>query len=233
MLHRSVLCSLLYSSGGCVIFSRVFFFFQAEDGIRDAQESRGLGDVYKRQEALLDVGGDRGQHLPDVVLACAGDVPTLETLAAADILRRELPGLATRVINVVDLMRLLPEAEHPHGLPDAQFDALFTSDRPVIFAFHGYPWLIHRLTYRRTNHAEFHVRGYKENGTTTTPFDMVMLNDLDRYHLVIDVIDRVPGLGPRAARLRQQMTDVRLRARTWTREHGEDLPEVSGWTWPY
>ena len=195
--------------------------------------ARGLGIWdWAGTEALLDAGGDRGQHLPDVVLACAGDVPTLETLAAADILRRELPGLATRVINVVDLMRLLPEAEHPHGLPDAQFDALFTSDRPVIFAFHGYPWLIHRLTYRRTNHAEFHVRGYKENGTTTTPFDMVMLNDLDRYHLVIDVIDRVPGLGPRAARLRQQMTDARLRARTWTREHGEDLPEVSGWTWP-
>lgn len=168
---------------------------------------------------------------PDVVLACAGDIPTLETLAAADILRRELPELQVRVINVVDIMRLLPESEHPHGLPDIEFDALFTRDKPVIFAYHGYPWLIHRLTYRRTNHAHIHVRGYKERGTTTTPFDMVMLNDLDRFHLVMDVIDRVDGLVARAAVLRQRMTDARLAARLYTREHGEDDPQIAGWRW--
>ena len=170
---------------------------------------------------------------PDVVLACAGDVPTLETLAAAALLREHLPELRVRVINVVDLMRLQPESEHPHGLPDREFDALFTSAQPVIFAYHGYPWLIHRLTYRRTNHHNIHVRGYKEEGTTTTPFDMVMLNDLDRYHLVIDVIDRVPELGERAAGLRQAMEDARLRARAYTREAGDDLPEVRNWTWPW
>ncbi|WP_083874804.1 phosphoketolase family protein [Nocardia paucivorans] len=169
---------------------------------------------------------------PDVVLACAGDVPTLETLAAAAILRRRLPWLRVRVINVVDLMRLLPSDAHPHGLPDSEFDTLFTRTAPVIFAFHGYPWLIHRLTYRRANHANLHVRGYKERGTTTTPFDMVMLNDLDRYHLVMDVIDRVPTLREQAAGLRQEMVDARRRARTWTREHGEDIPEVADWTWP-
>jgi xylulose-5-phosphate/fructose-6-phosphate phosphoketolase len=168
---------------------------------------------------------------PDVVLACAGDIPTQETLAAADILRRELPGLAVRVVNVVDLMRLQPDSEHPHGLPDREFDALFTRDRPVIFAYHGYPWLIHRLTYSRTNHAHLHVRGFKERGTTTTPFDMVMLNDLDRFHLVMDVIDRVDGLASQAAVLRQRMVDARLAARTYTREHGEDDPAISGWTW--
>jgi xylulose-5-phosphate/fructose-6-phosphate phosphoketolase len=170
--------------------------------------------------------------VPDVVLACAGDIPTLETLAAAAILRERLPELRVRVINVVDLMRLQPEKEHPHGLPDSEFDTLFTQDRPVIFAFHGYPWLIHRLTYRRTNHAGLHVRGYKEIGTTTTPFDMVMLNDLDRFHLVIDAIDRVPTLGTRAAGLRQEMVDARLAARAWTRQHGADLPAVANWTWP-
>jgi xylulose-5-phosphate/fructose-6-phosphate phosphoketolase len=147
------------------------------------------------------------------------------------ILRQHLPGLRVRVVNVVDLMRLLPSDEHPHGLPDREFDNLFTADRPVIFAFHGYPWLIHRLTYRRTNHAQLHVRGYKEEGTTTTPFDMVMLNDLDRYHLVIDVIDRVPSLRAAAAGLRQDMVDARLRARTWTRDHGTDIPEVADWSW--
>ncbi len=168
---------------------------------------------------------------PDVVLGCAGDIPTLETLAAADILRRELPELAVRVINVVDLMRLLPDSEHPHGLPDREFDALFTRDKPVIFAYHGYPWLIHRLTYRRTNHHQFHVRGFKERGTTTTPFDMVMLNDLDRFHLVMDVIDRVQGLASQAAVLRQRMADARLAARIYTREHGEDDPQITGWTW--
>ena len=169
---------------------------------------------------------------PDVVLACAGDVPTEETLAAASMLREHLPDLGVRVVNVVDLMRLQPESEHPHGLPDAEFDTLFTRDRPVIFAFHGYPWLIHRLTYRRTNHDGLHVRGYKEKGTTTTPFDMVMLNDLDRFHLVMDVIDRVPGLGQRAAGLRQQLSDERMRQRAYTREVGDDAPRISGWVWP-
>jgi xylulose-5-phosphate/fructose-6-phosphate phosphoketolase len=172
-----------------------------------------------------------GHREPDVVLACAGDIPTLETVAAAAILREDLPELAVRVVNVVDLMRLQPPSEHPHGLADAEFDALFTEDRPVIFAYHGYPWLIHRLTYRRTNHHNLHVRGYKEEGTTTTPFDMVMLNDLDRFHLVIDVIDRVPGLGERAAELRQRMSDERLRHRAYTREVGDDAPDVREWTW--
>jgi xylulose-5-phosphate/fructose-6-phosphate phosphoketolase len=169
---------------------------------------------------------------PDVVLACAGDVPTLEVLAATSILRQHLPQLRVRVVNVVDLMRLQPESEHPHGMSDAEFDALFTTSRPVIFAYHGYPWLIHRLTYRRAAHDQFHVRGYKEEGTTTTPFDMVVMNDLDRFHLVMDVIDRVPGLRNSAAWLRQQMVDIRARHRIWTREHGEDLPEVANWTWP-
>ncbi|HEX8975248.1 MAG TPA: phosphoketolase family protein [Solirubrobacteraceae bacterium] len=173
-----------------------------------------------------------GDGEPDVVLACAGDVPTLETVAAAALLREHLPELRVRVVNVVDLMRLQPAREHPHGLSDTEFDALFTRGQPVIFAYHGYPWLIHRLTYRRTNHHNIHVRGYKEEGTTTTPFDMVMLNDLDRYHLVMDVIDRVPSLGERAAELRQAMADARLRARAHTREAGEDLPEVRDWTWP-
>jgi len=168
---------------------------------------------------------------PDVVLGCAGDVPTLETVAAAGILREWLPELRVRVINVVDLMRLQPESEHPHGLSDSEFDALFTSARPVIFAHHGYPWLIHRLTYRRTNHRNIHVRGYKEEGTTTTPFDMVMLNDLDRFHLVMDVIDRVPGLGERSAHLRQEMFDERLRHRAYTRQYGDDSSDIRDWTW--
>jgi xylulose-5-phosphate/fructose-6-phosphate phosphoketolase len=173
---------------------------------------------------------DDGQE-PDVVLGCAGDVPTLEVLAAVSILAHHVPDLRVRVVNVVDLMRLQPDSEHPHGLSDREFDALFTRDRPVVFAYHGYPWLIHRLTYRRANHGSFHVRGYKEEGTTTTPFDMVMLNDLDRYHLVMDVIDRVPQLGSRCAGLRQEMSDARLRARQHTREHGEDAPEVTEWQW--
>ncbi|WP_447007523.1 phosphoketolase family protein [Saccharothrix isguenensis] len=168
---------------------------------------------------------------PDVVLACAGDIPTLETLAAAKLLREHLPQLKVRVVNVVDLMRLEPDTEHPHGLSDRDFDALFTTDKPVVFAFHGYPWLIHRLTYRRTNHVNLHVRGYKEEGTTTTPFDMVMLNDLDRFHLVMDVIDRVPSLGGAAASLRRRMSDARLSARQYTREHGEDDPAIADWTW--
>jgi xylulose-5-phosphate/fructose-6-phosphate phosphoketolase len=169
---------------------------------------------------------------PDVVMACAGDIPTLETLAAVDLLRQHLPELKVRVVNVVDLMRLQPETEHPHGLSDAEYDAMFTTSRPVIFAYHGYPWLIHRLTYRRHGHPHLHVRGYKEEGTTTTPFDMVMLNDLDRFHLVIDVIDRVPGLAVRHAELRQFLADERLRCRRHTREFGEDAPDVADWVWP-
>jgi xylulose-5-phosphate/fructose-6-phosphate phosphoketolase len=169
---------------------------------------------------------------PDVVLACCGDVPTLETLAAVDILRREVPDLRIRVVNVVDLMRLQDEHEHPHGLSDPEFDSLFTTDRPIVFAYHGYPWLIHRLTYRRTNHDNLHVRGYKEEGTVTTPFDMVMRNDLDRFHLVIDVIDRVPGLGSRAAALRQRMVDERLLAKAYARANGDDPPAIRDWTWP-
>jgi xylulose-5-phosphate/fructose-6-phosphate phosphoketolase len=178
--------------------------------------------------ASNDAGGS-----PDVVLGCCGDVPTLETLAAAALLREHLPELKVRVVNVVDLMRLQPDTEHPHGLSDDEFNALFTSDRPVVFAYHGYPWLIHRLTYRRANHANLHVRGYKEEGTTTTPFDMVMLNDLDRFHLVLDVIDRVPGLSETCGRLRQEVGDRRIRARAYTREHGEDDPEIRDWVWPY
>jgi xylulose-5-phosphate/fructose-6-phosphate phosphoketolase len=178
--------------------------------------------------ASNDEGGE-----PDVVLACCGDIPTLETLAAAAILRERLPDLKVRVVNVVDLMRLQPESEHPHGLPDSEFDSLFTTSKPIVFAYHGYPWLIHRLTYRRTNHGNLHVRGYKEEGTTTTPFDMVMLNDLDRFHLVTDVVDRVPGLEIEAAHVRQEMVDRRREARAWTREHGEDHPEIRDWTWPF
>jgi xylulose-5-phosphate/fructose-6-phosphate phosphoketolase len=170
---------------------------------------------------------------PDVVLACCGDIPALETLAAVDLLRQHLPELKVRVVNVVDLMRLLPETEHPHGMSDPEYDALFTVNRPVIFAFHGYPWLIHRLAYRRHGHDNLHVRGYKERGTTTTPFDMVRLNDLDRFHLVIDVIDRVPGLATRAGHVRQLMTDQRLKAIAYTREHGEDAPQITNWAWLY
>jgi xylulose-5-phosphate/fructose-6-phosphate phosphoketolase len=176
---------------------------------------------------------DPDDGTPDVVLGCCGDIPTLETLAAAALLREHLPELKVRVVNVVDLMRLQPDTEHPHGLSDHEFDALFTTNRPVVFAYHGYPWLIHRLTYRRANHGNLHVRGYKEEGTTTTPFDMVMLNDLDRFHLVMDVLDRVPGLSESCGRLRQEMSDRRIRARAYTREHGEDDPEISGWVWPY
>ncbi|MGW1467116.1 phosphoketolase family protein [Streptomyces sp. NPDC002308] len=176
-------------------------------------------------------GTEDGSREPDVVLACAGDVPTLETLAAADLLRRHLPDLAVRVVNVVDMTRLLPHGEHPHGMPDSEYDALFTRDKPVIFAYHGYPWLIHRLAYRRAGHANLHVRGYKEEGTTTTPFDMVVRNDLDRYRLVMDVVDRVPGLGVRAVAVRQAMADARTRHHAYIREFGEDMPEVADWTW--
>jgi xylulose-5-phosphate/fructose-6-phosphate phosphoketolase len=168
---------------------------------------------------------------PDVVLACAGDVPTLEVLAAAQLLREHLPEVAVRVVNVVDLMRLQSPEQHPHGLPGDEFDSLFTPDRPVVFAYHGYPWLIHRLTYRRTNHDNVHVRGYVEQGSTTTPFDMVVRNDIDRYHLVMDVIDRVPGLGRRAADVRQDMADRRTRHVAHVREYGEDMPEIREWQW--
>ena len=186
--------------------------------------TRGLG--------IWDWAGTCHDGEPDVVLACAGDVPTLETVAAAALLKRRVPDLKVRVMNVVDLMRLQDEREHPHSLSDREFDTIFTSDKPVVFAYHGYPWLIHRLTYRRTNHRNIHVRGYKEEGTTTTPFDMVMLNDLDRFHLVIDVIDQVPSLGASAAELRQEMVDARLRHRAFTREHGEDMLDVRGWQVP-
>ena len=185
--------------------------------------ARGLG--------VWDWASCEGNEDPDVVMACAGDVPTLETLAAVSTLRKRFPSLRVRVVNVVDLMRLQPAGQHPHGLSDADFDAIFTTDKPVIFAYHGYPWLIHRLTYRRANHVNFHVRGYMEEGTTTTPFDMVMLNNLDRFHLVIDAIDRVPQLGGHAVVDRQAMVDARAEARRYTRETGTDLPEITDWAW--
>jgi xylulose-5-phosphate/fructose-6-phosphate phosphoketolase len=165
-------------------------------------------------------------------MASCGDIPTVEALAAITLIREHLPELKVRMVNVVDLMRLQPEREHPHGMSDPEFDALFTTDKPVIFAYHGYPSLIHRLTYRRHGHDNFHVRGYKEEGTTTTPFDMVMLNDLDRFHLVMDAIDRVPGLSSTAGHVRQLMADKRLTSRAYTREQGEDAPEITGWRWP-
>ncbi len=174
---------------------------------------------------------DKGSE-PDVVMACCGDVPTLETLAAVALLREHIPELKVRVVNVVDLTKLSPASEHPHGLTDYDFDVLFTRDKPVIFAFHGYPWLIHRLTYRRTNHKNLHVRGYKEEGTTTTPFDMVVLNDLDRFHLAEDVVDRVPTLGSRAAYFKQHVRDRLIDHRLYVREHGDDLPAVRDWRWP-
>jgi xylulose-5-phosphate/fructose-6-phosphate phosphoketolase len=175
---------------------------------------------------------DRGGE-PDVVMACAGDVPTLETLAAVDLLRQYFPELKVRVVNIVDLMTLQPESEHPHGLSDKDFDSLFTVDKPIIFAFHGYPWLIHRLTYRRTNHGNLHVRGYKEEGTTTTPFDMVVLNDLDRFHLVMDAIERVPGCEPGGAHVKQAMRERLIAHKHYIAEHGEDMPDVRDWKWPY
>ena len=185
--------------------------------------TRGLG--------IFEWASNDDGNLPDVVLGCAGDIPTLETVAAASILRDQIPELKVRVVKVVDLMRMSHETEHPHGLPEAEFDGLFTKDRPVIFAYHGYPWLIHRLAYRHSNHHNFHVRGYKEAGRTTTPFDMAMMNDMDRFHLVMDVIDRVPGLSERAAHVRQKMQDARLEAGAYTREHGEDDPSITEWVW--
>ncbi|MEW2314374.1 phosphoketolase family protein [Streptomyces bauhiniae] len=184
-----------------------------------------------RGAGIWEWAGSENGGEPDVVLACAGDVPTLEVLAAAQLLRRHLPELRVRVVNVVDMTRLLPHEEHPHGMTDFEYDGLFTTDKPVIFAYHGYPWLVHRLAYRRAGHGNLHVRGYKESGTTTTPFDMVVRNDLDRYRLVMDVIDRVPGLAVRAAAVRQAMADERTRHAAWIRAHGADMPEVAEWVW--
>ena len=176
---------------------------------------------------------DRDDGDPDVVMACAGDVPTLETLAAVDILRRQVPDLKIRVVNVVDLMTLQPKEEHPHGLDDRDFDDMFTNDKPIIFAYHGYPWLIHRLTYRRTNHHNLHVRGYKEEGTTTTPFDMVVMNDLDRFHLAADVVNRVPRLRHKAAYVKQYVRDRLIEHREYIRKYGEDMPEIRDWRWEH
>ena len=176
--------------------------------------------------ASNDRGGD-----PDVVIACSGDIPTLETLAAVELLRGYFPQLKIRVINVVDLMRLQPHTEHPHGMTDKEFDTLFTTDKPIVFAFHGYPWLIHRLTYRRRNHRNLHVRGYKEEGTTTTPFDMVVRNDLDRFHLVDDVIDRLTGLGGEAAYVKQELFDKLVEHKHYIATYGDDMPEIKDWKW--
>ncbi|MEU6321601.1 phosphoketolase family protein [Streptomyces sp. NPDC047009] len=184
-----------------------------------------------RGAGIWEWAGTENGTEPDVVLACAGDVPTQEVLAAAQLLRRHLPRLAVRVVNVVDMTCLLPHEDHPHGMTDFEYNGLFPADKPVIFAYHGYPWLIHRLAYRRDGHSNLHVRGYKESGTTTTPFDMVVRNDLDRYRLVMDVIDRVPGLAVRAAAVRQEMADARTRHHAWIREHGTDMPEVADWAW--
>ncbi len=198
-------------------------YLAMDDAIAHCTRGLGIWDW-----ASTDAGSE-----PDVVLACAGDVPTLEALAATALLRQHLPELKVRFVNVVDLMKLESPREHPHGLSDHEFDALFTADVPVIFAYHGYPSLIHRLTYRRTGHDNIHVRGYMEEGTTTTPFDMAMLNGLDRFHLVRDVIDRVPGLATKAAAVRQLMGDERVRCRNYTREFGEDAPDISNWVWSY
>jgi xylulose-5-phosphate/fructose-6-phosphate phosphoketolase len=203
-------------------------------GKQPALQYLGMDEAIKHCRSGIGIwewaSNDRGGE-PDVVMACCGDVPTLETLAAVSLLRQHVPGLKIRVINVVDLMKLQPQHEHPHGLSDRDFDALFTTDRPIIFAFHGYPWLIHRLTYRRTNHGNLHVRGYKEEGTTTTPFDMVVLNDLDRFHLVADVIDRVPHLGAPYAYVKQAMRDRLIEHREYVCVHGDDVPGIRDWRW--
>jgi xylulose-5-phosphate/fructose-6-phosphate phosphoketolase len=204
-------------------------------GKQPASQWLDMGAAVKHCDAGIGIwewaSNDRGGE-PDVVMACAGDVPTLETLAAVDLLRHHIPDLKIRVVNVVDLMTLQPHEEHPHGLTDHDFDALFTTDKPVIFAHHGYPWLIHRLTYQRTNHHNIHVRGYKEEGTTTTPFDMVVRNDLDRFHLASDVIDRVPKLGYLAAYAKQEMRDKLIDHKQYITRYGDDMPEVKDWRWP-
>jgi xylulose-5-phosphate/fructose-6-phosphate phosphoketolase len=193
-----------------------------------------MEDAVKHVEAGIGIwewaSNDRGSE-PDAVLACCGDIPTLETLAAADLLRTYFPDIKLRVINVVDLMRLQPEKEHPHGLSDNDFDLIFTTDKPIVFAFHGYPWLIHRLTYRRRNHRNLHVRGYKEEGTTTTPFDMVVRNDLDRYHLAEDVIDRLPKLGANAAYVKQELRNKLIEHSEYICKYGDDIPDVRDWVW--
>jgi xylulose-5-phosphate/fructose-6-phosphate phosphoketolase len=181
--------------------------------------------------SIWDWASNDDEAGPDVVMACAGDVPTLEILAAVALLREKLPELKIRVVNVVDLMALQPRSEHPHGLTDADFDSIFTADRPVIFAFHGYPWLIHRLTYRRNGHHNIHVRGYKEEGTTTTPFDMTVRNDMDRFHLAGDAIDRIPGLTERAGHVKQFLRDKLVDHKRYIDAYGEDMPEIQNWRW--
>ena len=205
-------------------------------GKNDQPQWLGIDDAIAHCTAGIgawDWAGNTQGGEPDLVMACAGDVPTIETLAAVDLLRRLAPELRVRVVNVVDLMTLQPDTEHPHGLTDRDFDALFTKNKPVIFAYHGYPWLIHRLTYRRTNHDNLHVRGYKEEGTTTTPFDMVVLNDLDRFHLVIDAAARVSKLAGKAADLTRRMQDKRAEHKRYIELHGDDMPEIRNWKWPY
>jgi xylulose-5-phosphate/fructose-6-phosphate phosphoketolase len=182
---------------------------------------------------MWDWASNDNNSEPDVVMACAGDVPTLETLAAVDLLRKQFPDLKMRVINVVDLMTIQPSTEHPHGLSDNDFDSLFTTDKPIIFAYHGYPWLIHRLTYRRHNHDNLHVRGYKEEGTTTTPFDMTVMNDLDRFHLAGDVVDRVPKLKNVGGHFKQLLRNKLVDHKQYIHQHGIDLPEVLNWKWEY
>jgi len=184
-----------------------------------------------RGVGVWDFASNDAGSVPDVVMACCGDVPTLETLAAVDLLHRHLPDLRVRVVNVVDLMRLQPDAQHPHGMTDKDFDMLFTRDKPVIFAYHGYPWLIHRLTYRRTNHDNLHVRGYKEEGTITTPFDMTVLNEMDRFHLAMDAVDRLPQVGGKAAYILQACRDKLIEHNEYIRKHGEDMPEIRDWSW--
>jgi phosphoketolase len=215
---------------------RLFRQFSFPGGIPSHVAPEVPGSIHEGGELGYSLMHAYGAALdnPDLVVACVigdGEAETGPLAASSGLLRKHLPELKVRVVNVVDLMRLQPPSEHPHGMSDDQFDDVFTPDKPIIFAYHGYPWLIHRLTYRRTNHGNLHVRGYKEEGTTTTPFDMVMLNDLDRFHLVMDVIDRVPKLKVRAAGLRQEMADARQRARDYTREHGQDAPEIAQWTW--
>ena len=180
---------------------------------------------------IWEWAGNEGEHAPDVVMACCGDVPTLETMAAVAILREHLPVLRVRVVNVVDLMKLQPHTEHPHGLTDKAFDEIFTTDKPVIFAYHAYPRLIHQLTYRRSNHANIHVRGYKEEGTITTPFDMTVLNDIDRFHLVMNTIDRLPQTGDKGLHLKRQLEHKLVQHRQHIRSYGEDMPEIRNWAW--